>query len=437
MDTNTVNIEEEDESDHEERSLPRRSERQTSRPKYLEDYVLLADEEGEMLLLYLNEEPRNFEEARQLKEWIEACKDELQSIEKNKVWSLVELPEGVKPIGLRWLFKIKFNSDGTIKKYKSRLVAKGYVQQYGIDNEEVFAPVARLETIRLLVSIAATRGWEVHHLDVKTAFLHGDLRETVYVTQPEGFEVKGSEKKAYKLHKALYGLKQAHRVWNNKLNGILLELGFAKCSKEPSVYRKTVNASILVVSVYVDDLFITGANSTIIDNFKTEMASKFDMSDLGKLSYYLGIEVCQEVGQITLNQKRYALRILEESGMNNCNMSHIPMEHGLKLEKSIEEEDIDATSYRRNVGCLRYRLHTRLDLSYTVGVLSRYMQSPKTSHGAAMKHVLKYLQGTTSLGLVFTRSTPKVPRLIGYSDSSHNVDPDDGLQDIYSTLERA
>ena len=113
----------------------------------------------------------------------------------------------MKPIGLRWLFKIKFNSDGTIKKYKSRLVAKGYVQQYGKDYEEVFAPVARLETIRLLVSIAATRGWEVHHLDVKTAFLHGDLKEIVYVTQPEGFEVKGSEKKVYKLHKALYGLK--------------------------------------------------------------------------------------------------------------------------------------------------------------------------------------------------------------------------------------
>ena len=178
--------------------------------------------------------------------------------------------------------------------------------------------------------------------------------------------------------------------------------------------------------VYVDDLLITGASSKIIDDFKTEMTSKFDMSDLGKLSYYLAIEVCQEEGHITLNQKRYALRILEESGMKNYNMSHIPMEHGLKLEKSIEEEDIDATSYRRNVGCLRYLLHTRPDLSYTVGVLSRYMQSPKASHGAAIKHVLRYLQGTTSLGLVFTRSTPKVPRLIGYSDSSHNVDPDDG-----------
>lgn len=421
----SVKNEEDNAGDH-EKEVPRRSERQTSKPKYLDDYVLLAEEEGEMLLLCLNEEPRNFAEASQLKEWIEACLDELQSIEKNKVWSLVDLPEGVKPIGLWWLFKIKFNSDGSIKKYKSRLVAKGYVQQYGIDYEEVFAPVARLETIRLLVSIAAARGWEVHHLDVKTAFLHGELKETVYVLQPEGFEVKGSERKVYKLHKALYGLKQAPRAWNNKLNGILLELGFSRCTKEPSVYRKTVNTNILVVAVYVDDLFVTGASPKIISEFKKEMASNFDMSDLGMLSYYLGIEVSQEEGRITLNQRRYATKILEESGMIKCNMSHVPMEQGLKLEKSIEEADIEATSYRRNVGCLRYLLHTRPDMAYTVGVLSRYMQCPKTSHGAAMKHCLRYLQGTTALGLVFTRSNSVVPRLIGYSDSSHNIDPDDG-----------
>lgn len=150
------------------------------------------------------------------------------------MWSLVDLPSGVKQIGLRWIFKIKSNSDGTINKYKARLVAKGYVQQYGIDVEEVFASVARLETIRLLISLAATKGWEVHYLDVKTAFLHGELNETVYVMQPEGFEVKGSEGKVYKLHKALYGLRPAPRAWNNKLNKILHDLGFKKCSKKPT-----------------------------------------------------------------------------------------------------------------------------------------------------------------------------------------------------------
>ncbi|CAA7055275.1 unnamed protein product [Microthlaspi erraticum] len=355
-----------------------------------------------------------------------ACEDEIRSIEKNNTWTLMELPHGAKAIGLKWVFKLKRNSDGSINKHKARLVAKGYVQRYGIDFEEVFAPVARLETIRFLIGLAASRGWEIHHLDVKTAFLHGELKEIVYVSQPEGFEVKGSENKVYKLHKALYGLRQAPRAWNNKLNQILMELKFVKCSKEPSVYRKAIGDSLLLIAVYVDDLFVTGTNRRIIDEFKDEMATKFDMSDLGKLTYYLGMEVKQHDGGIMLNQKRYALKILEEAGMENSNPVHTPMESGLKLSKAGDETDIDATLFRKNVGCLRYLLHTRPNLCYSVGVLSRYMQNPKESHGVAMKQCLRYLQGTTTLGLTFERSTSKVPRLIGYSDSSHNVDPDDG-----------
>lgn len=138
--------------------------------------------------------------------WREACKEEIGSIIKNKTWDLVNLPGGAKPIGLKWVFKIKRNSDGSINKHKATLVAKGYVQRYSIDFEEVFAPVARIETVRFIIALAASYGWEVHHLDVKTAFLHGDLKEVVYVTQPEGFVTKGSEDKVYKLKKALYGL---------------------------------------------------------------------------------------------------------------------------------------------------------------------------------------------------------------------------------------
>lgn len=252
------------------------------------------------------------------------------------------------------------------------------------------------------------------------------MKETVYVTQPEGFLVKGSEEKIYKLNKALYGLRQAPRAWNDKLNRILKELQFTKCSKEPSVYQKKVHQDTLVVAVYVDDLFVSGSNMKVITEFKNEMASKFEMSDLGKLTYYLGIEVCQTEEGITLSQRRYALKILEEAGMKECNLVHTPMEAGLKLCRSTNEKDIDATGYRRNIGCLRYLLHTRPDLSYCVGVLSRYMQSPKESHGTAMKQCLRYLRGTVALGLRFERSPSRLTRLIGYSDSSHNVDPDDG-----------
>jgi len=178
--------------------------------------------------------------------------------------------------------------------------------------------------------------------------------------------------------------------------------------------------------VYVDDLFITGTDERSISGFKREMASKFEMSDLGKLTYYLGIEVCQQEQGITLSQHRYAMKILEDAGMKDCNLMHIPMESGLQLSKSHHEEGIDATGYRKKVGCLRYLIHTRPDLSFCVGVLSRYMQDPNESHGAAMRQCLRYLKGTTTLGLVFKRSSEKIPKLVGYSDSNHNVDPDDG-----------
>ncbi|CAA7059397.1 unnamed protein product [Microthlaspi erraticum] len=164
----------------------------------------------------------------------------------------------------------------------------------------------------------------------------------------------------------------------------------------------------------------------VIEEFKKEMSSKFEMSDLGRLTYYLGIEVQQDSDGITLSQRRYALKILEEAGMMSCNPVHTPMEAGLKLSKATGEKDIDAMAYRKNVGCLRYLLHTRPDLSYCVGVLSRYMQNPKESHGVAMKQCLRYLRGTTTLGLTFKRSSANATRLVGYNDSSHNVDPDDG-----------
>ncbi|XP_033138570.1 uncharacterized protein LOC103844422 isoform X1 [Brassica rapa] len=420
---------EEEETESETEPVLRRSSRQSVMPRYLDDYVLLiseAEEEGEYLLMSINSEPRDFNEAKDSKEWRDACVDELKSIEKNGTWTLIDLPVGAKQIGLKWIFKIKRNSDGSINKYKARLVAKGYVQRHGIDFDEVFAPVARIETIRLLINLAAAHNWEIHHLDVKTAFLHGDLKEVVYVTQPEGFEVSGSESKVYKLHKALYGLRQAPRAWNHKLNSILRELQFIKCAKEPSVYRRLVHGDLLVVAVYVDDLFITGANVQHIIDFKKEMSAQFEMSDLGKLTYYLGIEVTQHQGGITLSQKNYAEKILEEAGMKDCNLAHTPMDSGLKLSKSEEERSIDATGYRRNIGCLRYLLHTRPDLSYCVGVLSRYMQDPKESHGAAMKQCLRYLRGTTSYGLAFENEKTRTTRLVGYSDSSHNVDQDDG-----------
>ena len=225
----------EDSDENEADSLPRRSTRITTKPSYLDDYVLLAELDGERLLMIVNDEPWDYNEAKKMKVWVDACKDEIFSIEKNNTWNLVELPDGIKPIGLKWVFKIKRNADGTISKYKARLVAKG--NMHGVDYDEVFALVARIETIRLIIALAGSHGWEIHHLDVKTPFLHNELKEEVFVNQPEGFTVTGEEHKVYKLKKALYGLRQAPSAWNIKLNQILRGLNFERCSKEPSLYR--------------------------------------------------------------------------------------------------------------------------------------------------------------------------------------------------------
>lgn len=231
------------------------------------------------------------------------------------------------------MFKVKKNVDGEVVKHKARLVAKGYVQQPGLDFDEVFARVARIESVRLL-ALAAQEGWTVHHMDVKSAFLNGELQEEVYVAQPPGFVVAGQEHKVLRLDKALYGLRQAPRAWNAKLDQTLSTLGFKHSDCEHAVYARGHGAARLLVGVYVDDLVITDNNLDEIARFKQEMQASFKMSDLGLLSFYIGIEVKQGSDGITLSQAAYARRILEKAGMLNCNPCATPMEQRFKLSRT-------------------------------------------------------------------------------------------------------
>ena len=376
------------------------------------------------LCLLGEEEPSNLEEAKADPMWRKAMEEEISSIQRNETWKLVPLPDSHKPIGLKWVYKLKKDIQGRIVKHKARLVAKGYVQRQGIDFDEVFAPVARLETVRLLISIAAHEGWEVHHMDVKSAFLNGDLEEEVYVIQPPGFEIKGEEHKVLKLHKALYGLRQAPRAWNSKLDKSMRTLGFERCSLEHAVYMRNQGKGNLIVGVYVDDLIITGECVQDINKFKSQMEKLFSMSDLGLLSYYLGIEVCQNSQGITLNQSAYAKKVLDKCGMKDCNPSQIPMEPRLKLSKESTSPPVDTTLYRSIVGSLRYLLHTRPDLAFSVGMVSRYMEKPTTEHMAAVKHILRYVKGTLNLGCVYEKKEGSL-ELIGYSDSDLAGDTND------------
>lgn len=302
-------------------------------------------------------------------------------------------------------------------KHKARLVVKGYAQRQGVDYDEVFAPVARMDTVRLLIALAAHEGWEVHHMDVKSAFLNDDLQEEVFVEQPQGFISVGNEHKVLKLHKALYGLHQAPRAWNAKLDDTLLSLGFRRSPMEYAIYTRHNSDAQLVLGVYVDDLVITGASSDDIKQFKKEMADTFKMSDLGLLHYYLGIEVKQSTSGISLSQGAYATKILEKSGMAGSNPCQIPMEPRLKLSKQSSEPLVDATMFRSIVGSLRYLVNTRPDLAFSVGYVSRFMEEPHEDHLAAVKHILRYIAGTSNWGLWFAKKKETQAKLTGFSDS--------------------
>ncbi|GKE03009.1 putative RNA-directed DNA polymerase [Tanacetum coccineum] len=303
-------------------------------------------------------------------------------------------------------------------------MAKGYVQKQGIDYEEVFAPVARIETVRLILALAGSYGWRVHHLDVKLAFLNGDLEEEVYVSQPEGYQKKGEVRKVYKLSKALYGLKQAPRAWNACLDRYLKSLGFVRCAYEYSVYTKKNQGDVLIIGVYVDDLVVTGSCPESVKKFKQDMSVKFEMSDLGLLSYYLGIQVSQQEDGITLKQEAYAKSILTKTRMLDCNPTKNPMEHKLKLLKEEEGELVNPTEYRSIVGGLRYLTHTRPDISFAVGVVSRFMEKPIVKHFQAVKRILRYVKGTLGYGLKYSKGGKNIS-LTGYTDSDLANDVND------------
>jgi hypothetical protein len=278
-------------------------------------------------------EPATFTEAQHEEDWRKAMAEEMHAIEENGTWELCNLPAVQRAIGLKWMYKLKQNLAGEIVRYKARLVVKGYAQRAGVDFDEVFVPVARLDSVRVLLAVAAQRGWEVHHLDVKSVFLNGDLIEKVYVSHPPGFVIADKEGEVLRLRKALYGLHQAPRAWNAKLDNTLLSLGFTRSPSEHAVYTRGDAASRLLLGVYVDDLVVTGTNLQEIVKFKQEMKEKFKMSDLGLLTYYLGMEVKQASGRITLCQSAYASKLLDKAGMADCNTAAVPMEARLKLSK--------------------------------------------------------------------------------------------------------
>ena len=266
--------------------------------------------------------------------------------------------------------------------------------------------------------------WKIWHLDVKSAFLNGNLAEEIYVAQPEGFVVEGSEDKVYKLHKALYGLKQAPRAWYGRIDNSFCNKGFERSENDATLYvKKLLGDGSLIVSLYVDDLLVTSNNQLEVQNFMEEMKNQFEMSGLGEMNYFLGLEVYQSKDGIFFNQEKYAHEVLKKYRMGNCKSAPTPLVQNMKLSKEDGAEKIDASLYRSLIGSLLYLTASRPDLMYSASLLSRFMQSPSKTHFIAAKRVLRYLRGTMQLGIWYKPN--ENGSLLGYVDSDWAGNLDD------------
>jgi hypothetical protein len=349
--------------------------------------------------LTLLKEPTSFSQAIQHPRWREAMHHKIAALQATGTWSLVPLPSYKRPIGCKWVCKIKLKADGTVERYKAQLVAKGYSQFEGVDYQETFAPVAKMVTVRLLLSVTALRGWHLHQLDVNNAFLHGDLDEDVYMTLPPGFGRKG-ETRVCKLHKSLYGLKQASRQWFIKLSGALKAAGFHQSLSDYSLFVRSHHGNFLALLIYVDDVILAGNNLQDIENTKLFLSKQFKLKDLGQLKYFLGIEVARSRHGISLSQRKYALDILDDAGFLGVKPSRFPLEQNVSLTQSDGNLLEDGSTYRRLVGRLLYLTITRPYLTYVVHILSQFMDKPRQPHLDAAYKVLKYIKQTPGQGIL-------------------------------------
>jgi transposase InsO family protein len=354
--------------------------------------------------------------------WKAAMECELHSIAKNDTWDMVPLPSDRKAISTKWVFRVKTNPDGSIAKLKARLVARGFQQKEGMDYTETFAPVVKWNTLRSVVALAGHHGWELYHLDVKTAFLNGTIDEDIYVEQPPGFTSPHSTL-VCKLKKALYGLKQAPRAWYTKMDTYLSSQGLHKSSADSNLYYLKEAGKITLLLLYVDDVYITGSNTPHIALLRSEIQQAFDMTDLGLLSYSLGIEFLSRPDGIFITQRQYIRETLKEFGLDQCKPAATPMMEKLKLVPDMQAPAADSSLYQRMVGKLIFLTHTRPDIAYAVSVISRFMAHPQLPHAQAVKHLYRYLQGTTDLALAYRKGEEN--DLLGFTDADWAADAHD------------
>ncbi|GJY38382.1 retrovirus-related pol polyprotein from transposon TNT 1-94 [Tanacetum coccineum] len=320
-------------------------------------------------------------------------------------------------ITLKWIYKVKLDELGGILKNKARLVARGYCQEEGIDFEESFAPVARLEAIRIFLAFAAHMNMVVYQMDVKTAFLNGNLREEVYVSHPYSFVNPDNPNHVYKLKKALYGLKQAPRAWYDMLSLFLISQDFSKGLVDPTLFIRKEGKELLLVQVYVDDIIFAASTPELCDLFAKIMCSKFKMSMMGKILFFLGLQISQSPRGIFINQSKYALESLKKYGFDSCDPVDTPMVEKSKLDEDKEGKAVDPSHYRGMIGTLLYLTASRPDLQFAICMCARYQARPTEKHLHAVKRIFRYLRGTVNRGLWYPKDSSIA--LTAFADADH------------------
>ncbi|GJZ16254.1 ribonuclease H-like domain-containing protein [Tanacetum coccineum] len=358
--------------------------------------------------------PKSYRDAFSDRNWKNVMRDEYHALIKNKTWTLVPRPPDTNIVSCMWLFRHKYLADDTLSRYKTRLVANGSTQLEGVDVDETFSPVVKSGTIRTVLSLATSRHWPIHQLDVKNAFLHGDLFETVYMHHPLRFRDSVHPDYVCLLQRSLYGLKQAPRAWFQRFASFITRVGFShsRCDFFLFIYRQGTDTAYLLL--YVDDIVLTASSEGLLQRIIRSLHQEFAMTDLGPLNYFLGISVTRDSSGLFLSQKKYAVEILEKVHMVNCNPSRTPVDTESKL--GVDGDPVsDPTLYRSLAGSLQYLTFTRPDISYAVQQVCLHMHDPREPHLSALKRILRYVQGTLHYGLqLFSSSTTD---LVAYSDA--------------------
>src|ERR1041384_5866103 len=367
-------------------------------------------------------EPSKVAEAFQEPEWIQAMQDELLQFKLNDVWELVKRPDPRihNVIGTKWIFRNKLDEDGQVIRNKAHLIAQGYTQVEGVDFGETFAPVARLESIRITLAFASHHNIKLYQMDVKSAFLNGNIEEEVYVAQPPGFEDSENPDMVYKLKKALYGLKQAPRAWYDTLRDFLISKGFKSGFLDPTLFTKYYDDALFICQIYVDDIIFGCTNKKYSGEFAFLMSEQYQMSMMGELKFFLGLQIRQQRNGTFISQEKYLKECLKKFGMQDCKGIKTPMPTNGQLGPDENGKDYDQKVYRSMIGSLLYICAYRPDIMLSVCMCAQFQAAPKESHHQAVKRILRYLAHTPSLGLWYPKGTQL--DLVGYSDSDYAGD---------------